>query len=750
MNSCSRQGPRRAARPVTLAPTASAALIAIGLLASGAAAFAQSEPAPADKDAKKDLQTLDRVEVTSGKRRQMQSDVAGTVTAISGADIESHGSADIEDLLKLTPGVQYNKGTADGSLISIRGVGTNSNGAAQGFTQSPTGIYIEDVPFTDPFAFVSTPDLAPFDLERVEVLRGPQGALYGSSSLGGAIRYILKKPSTSLTEGSVMAGISSTADGGTGWSTAAMVNIPIAMSTGKAGLRLVLNSRKDAGFIDNLGTGVKDANVIRVDGGRLLFTYALGDDFDATATYLRQHSKQADGPGISPFDYTTGTGYTKNPDQLKLQVRTAVPMAYDSTFDLATVQANLKLGDFRLTSLTGRQTKSRGAREDFSRDFYDPSAPGDKWTSDTFYDSTSTSQEFRLAPVTPGRVNWLVGAFWMSADVKRDQLVYHEPRAAVADLRFRRNGTATEKAAFADAEIKITDRLSADIGARYYKTQLSYDRIVGNTDADATSTPYASGDSGTTPKVSLRYVIDPSMSVYALASRGYRFGGISNLGSSPQGLPYKSDSLWNYEAGWRWSPSKTASLDVSVFRIDWKDVQLSELYVDPVTTRSFLVTGNVGKARSQGLELAAAWRPFSQFSLKGTFAYTDAVTSGGISIGGTGIPDGTRLPGTAKVQGTLDASTNFEGPWDSSARVSALLAYTGQRKAQIDSDLSLPAYTTLDLRATFSWNSVEFSAFVNNLSNSRGLSSAVDYFTTYTEFYPIRPRSIGVSLRYDY
>ncbi len=734
-----------------LAPTASAALIAIGLLAGGYAR-AQSEPAPADKDAQKqpqkDVQTLDRVEVTSGKRRQSQSDVAGTVSAISGADIENHGSADIEDLLKLTPGVQFNKGTADGSLISIRGVGTNSNGAAQGFTQSPTGIYIEDVPFTDPFAFVSTPDLAPFDLERVEVLRGPQGALYGSSSLGGAIRYILKKPNTSLTEGSVQAGISSTADGGTGWSTAAMLNIPIATTTGKAGLRIVLNSRKDAGFIDNLGTGVKDANVIRVDGGRILFTYALNPDFDVTATYLRQHSKQADGPGISPFDYTTGTGYTKSYDTL--QVKTAYPMAYDSTFDLATVQANLDLGDYRLTSLTGRQTKSRAAREDFSRDFYDPSTPGDKWTSDTFYDSSSTSQELRLAPVAPGRINWLVGAFWMSDDVKRDQLVYHEPRADIADLRFRRNGTATEKALFADAEIKFTEKLIGDIGARYYKTNLSYDRIVGNTDADSTSTPYSSGENGTTPKVSLRYVIDPTMSVYALASRGYRFGGISNLGSSPVGLPYKSDSLWNYEAGWRWSPSKTASLDVSVFRIDWKDVQLSELYLDPTTNRSTLVTGNVGKARSQGLELAAAWRPSATLSFKGTMAYTDAATSGGISIGGTPIPDGTRLPGTAKLQGTLDATASFEGPLDSSARVSALLAYTGERKAQIDSDLSLPAYTTLDLRATFGWNSVEFSAFVNNLTNSRGLSSAVDYFTTYTEFYPIRPRTIGVSLRYDY
>jgi outer membrane receptor protein involved in Fe transport len=319
----------------------------------------------------------------------------------------------------------------------------------------------------------------------------------------------------------------------------------------------------------------------------------------------------------------------------------------------------------------------------------------------------------------------------------------------VADLRFRRNGKATERAIFGDAEIKLTDKLIADIGARHYKTELSYDRIVGATGA-GDSTPYSSSESGTTPKYSLRYVIDSAMSVYALASRGYRFGGISNLGSSPVGVPYKSDSLWNYEAGWRWSPSKTASLDVSVFQIDWTDVQLSQLYVDPVTTRSFLVTGNVGKASSQGVELASSWRPLPSLSLKGALAYTKAVTSGGISLGGTPIASGTRLPGTAKMQGSFNATQTFDGPWSSSGRLSALVAYTGKRYAQIDSDLVLPAYTTVDLRSTLSWNAVELSAYVNNASNAKGLSSGVDFFTTYAEFYPIRPRTLGVSVRYDF
>lgn len=687
--------------------------------------------------------------VTASKRAQSVQDVSGTVTAIDGGRLERLGSTDSEDVMKLTPGVQFNKGAADASLLSIRGIGTNGNANTQGFTQAPTGIYIEDVPFTDPFAFVSVPDLTPFDLERVEVLRGPQGALYGSSSLGGAVRYIMAKPNLSQTQGSVTAGIQFMSHGGTGWSTAGMINLPLIAD--KAALRVVLNARKDPGFIDNIGTGVKNSNSNRVDGGRILFRVEPTDSLRVTAIYLRQESDQADGSGISAFDYETGLGYNV-PGFDALQVKTAFPQRLSSMFDLTTVQADWTVGGIQLTSLTGWQHKRRTLLEDFSRDFYDPAFLGDRWTSDTFLRTKSFSQELRISNATSGDFNWLIGAFYQSGSVRRDQQVFFEPRGTTPDLRFRRFGDAKEKALFADFELKVTPKFIIEAGARYYKTELAYDRITGIANPGV-AIRYTSDEDGITPKVALRYEFSPNLAAYVLASRGYRFGGISNLGTNPVGRPYKSDSLWNYEAGLRWSdPSGTANLDLSVFKIDWSDIQLAELFLDPASGRSFLVTGNIGKAKSTGLELAGAVRPTSNLTFRGALAYTDAVTDGGITISGATIASGTRLPGTAKLQGTFEGTLTFAGPLGSDGRVSAVFAHTGKRQAQIDSPLSLPAYSTLDLRLALTWSGLEVSAFVNNITDTRGLSGGVDYFNPqlYREFYPIRPRSFGLSARYDF
>ncbi len=201
-------------------------------------------------------------------------------------------------------------------------------------------------------------------------------------------------------------------------------------------------------------------------------------------------------------------------------------------------------------------------------------------------------------------------------------------------------------------------------------------------------------------------------------------------------------------------PSREVSLDLSVFVLDWKNIQMSTTNSD-----GFVLVTNAAKARSSGFEAALGWRPAQDFSLDASLALTDAKLGAAfVSAAGRTVDSGTELPGVAKVQGSLNATYRFAGPFASNASLSTVLQYMGKRQAQIDADLQLPAYATADLRLAFGWSNWELTGYVQNVADRRGQSSAQVNYSSYqnpgainfTEWYPIKPRTIGVSLRYDY
>ncbi|MDH0863864.1 TonB-dependent receptor [Mitsuaria sp. GD03876] len=725
-------------------------LLAVGSLISLAAAAQQAAPEPPKPEAKpgaddKAPVALDRVEITSSKRRQLQSEIAGTVTALSGSKLEQLGAVDAESVFKLSPGVQFNKGNADGALYSIRGIGTNTSSDNVIFGQASTGIYIEDVPFTDPYVYISSPDVMPFDLERVEVLRGPQGALYGSSSLGGAVRYLFAKPDLREQRFTVQAGASSVSGGGTGYNWAAMANQPLV--DGVAALRVVLGKRRDPGYVDNGTTGRKDVNVGNADSARVILAVKPMTGLDLTATYVRQKSTQDGDSGVSP-------------DPNRLSVNAPTDAKVDSKFDLGTVQVNWEVAGLRLTSLTGYQTKRRNQDSDLTYQLVpDFTIYGgvnypnvDRALNTERRSSNSFTQEIRLAPATPGDLNWLVGAFHQKANFFRTQKVTlpgaNDPENLPGDIYFEtlRRGEAVENSVFADVDWKLTPNWNVGAGARRFKTSVDFERSNFGAPLDY----FQDKDSGTTPRFSTRYQFSPQVAAYATASRGYRFGGINTTGSTP----YKSDSLWNYEAGLRLQPARNLSLDLSVFTLDWKNIQVST-----ANPEGFIVIGNVAKARSNGLEATLGWRPRSDLTLNASVAVTDAKLGASfVSANGRDVASGTQLPGVAKFQSTLEAAYRWAGPFDASSTLGAVLQHTGKRKAQLDADLDLPAYTTLDLRWTLTWSQIELAVFAQNVADKRGQSSAVVNYSTYqnpgavnyTQWYPIRPRTVGLNLRYDY
>ena len=205
------------------------------------------------------------------------------------------------------------------------------------------------------------------------------------------------------------------------------------------------------------------------------------------------------------------------------------------------------------------------------------------------------------------------------------------------------------------------------------------------------------------------------MAAYATASRGYRYGGINTIGS----LPYSSDSLWNYETGLRLQPAGEVSLDLSLFMLDWKNIQMQTTNAD-----GFVIITNAAKARSNGFEAALAWRPTQAFSLNGSLALTDAKLRASFdSASGRAVESCTTLPGVAKVQSTLDATYICRSVPDQRVGVRRA-AVRGQAQRADRRRPGLPAYTTADLRMAFGWSNWELTGYVQNVADQRGQSSA--------------------------
>ena len=727
-----------------------AALLIAGIVGFVAPACAQDAPAAAAKAASASGtdDTL-TVVITGGKRRETQREIAGTVTALQGSQLEEAGAKDMEDVFKLAPGVQLNKADPEHSLPTIRGVGTTMNSAAT-VQQATTGVYIDDVPFTDPWGFVSTVDLAPFDLEGVEVLRGPQGALYGSASLGGALLYVLNRPDPKATDFSLLANVDTVAHGGVGGSLYAMANKPLSQD---AAVRAVVFDRYDSGYIDNIGTGTKRANDLHQRGGRVMGEVKLTPAVTVTGTFLTQRT-------------TTGDGFAVSPDPSRLQIDTPTPSTRSSEFSLGYVKVEADLGQAMLTSITAHIDKDSKSETDSTRRaagigaLVDPSLPAFPVVEGpSTFKGSATSQEFRIASTGDAALSYVSGVFFQRSIFDDDskwivpggQALWGSTFGALLPddtlLHEVDSATAIEAAVFADAEYRLSNGISVGLGGREYHDKVHYDVDSNLLQGPLVATHDQSQD-GFTPKASVKYRFGDQM-WYALASKGYRFGGVNPA----SGTEYKSDSLWNYETGLRLSVARDFKLDLSAFYVDWKDVQVSST-VDGIDGVPVNGIANVGKASVKGLEAALNWRVSPDLSLASSIAWTDATTTVAFtSSNGAVVPSGTALPGTAKFQSSLQGSYYFHGPMQTQGRFDVVHSFIGKRSLAIDQAGTAQAYNEFDSRVVFTMDHWEIGAFVNNIADKRGVAGGQQ--TTglgtpnYTDYFLIKPRTIGMSLRYD-
>jgi len=688
-------------------------------------------------EASAELRSLDRVIVTAGKREEDQRELAGTVTVLDGIHLERDGIVDQEGAFKLAPGVQLNKGDAGANNITIRGLTTQSATEGGGAQQQPTGLYLEDVPLNAPIGKGVIPDLAPFDLDRIEVLRGPQGALFGSGSLGGAVRYLFARPDLDKFGASAMVSVANASGGGTGVSGYGMLNAPIA--DGLAAVRLVAYDRNEPGFIDNLGTGTRDVNALEQRGGRVLFSGRPTDGFAATLVLSTERLEQ-DGRAYVTPDPDSSTRNAPTDGTAK------------TAFDFGSLTVDYDVGGHTFTSLTGYwRTDASGMGDDTelfaSLGLVLPAVirPFDN-------SSHAASQEFRVASNGDGPWSYVAGVFYQRSSSEGDAAQIAQGAEAIfgtdvlVDMHTRLGGT--EAALFFDGEYRFDDAWSASVGGRYYRTTTRYHSEGYTFPAETVLSPPDGKETGVTPKISVKYRFGDGAAWYGLASKGYRYGGVN---VHPPFSTYRSDSLWNYETGLRLNPLPGMQLDLTAFLLDWSDAQF--VYYDDSGALPFSGIGNVGKARSVGVEGVFRYRFSQALDVAAMLAYLDAETTEDfLTAPGQLIPAGSRLPGSAKLQTSLQANFRFDGPFGSAGTFGALHSYLGSRYTDLGGQYVAPEFQTLDLSLGFVRDGWSVSGHLANAFDSRGVlsrtgSPGVPWFGQY---YLQRPRTFTLSLRYDY
>ena len=688
-----------------------------------------------------DSDAIFEVIVTATKRQERARDIAGSVSAMSGEQLEAVGAQSYQDYLSRTPGVVFNAGPLGDSTAIIRGVGT-SVGKDQG--QGPTGYYINEIPLTEPGYAIAIPDVDTFDVERVEVLRGPQGTLFGSSALGGAINFVAREASTESFDAALQTSASSThhSDGDLGYTGKGMLNVPLSDTFA---IRGVAYYRTEAGYLDNIGTGRKASNEQTDEGGRFSAVWTPGEGTKVSLLSLYDKSETPD------FGY-------RYPDLGEFARNTLIPEPVEYELQLHSLRLDQDVGIGTLTAIAGYSEKKRNLTNDFTV-FYGEGLPNPT----PYFDrgkSENRSFELRLASPKGEKFDYLIGVMGTKTDkTLRDSISsvgsnsILAPDNDPADLRGDEfywgvgKTDGEEKALFGEANYRFAEQWTLTFGGRYFDTEVN-SRSVFNGVFYPGSLSLPAGhqtEDGFAPKVSLAWRRDADLMVYALASKGYRFGNPNTIFplagfDTPSG--WETDSLWNYEVGVKttWLDRRLQA-DLTVFVIDWSDLQVRLYRPDDVTFGT-----NAGKARNIGQEFSGMWRMNDVFDLTLNVTHLDAqLTETVVSAGNTVLTDGQQLPGASEWQISALATARLPLAYSPTVTLSHRYLTDAPQSLQTP-NLRINGFGQTDLRVGATFDAVSVNLFVNNVADKRGVTFGYGDFGLGEQDFIIRPRTIGVSL----
>jgi outer membrane receptor protein involved in Fe transport len=713
---------------------------AAGLLGLGAVAAATAQTST-------NVSVLEEVVVTAQKFEQKLSETPLSVTAISARNLEVLGATQFRDFASTVPSLTFTTSGVGSTQVNLRGITTGNN-------ISPTvGIYVDEVPYGSSTPFASGAQLALdvglFDVSRIEVLRGPQGTLYGASTMGGLLKYVSVLPDVSAFGATARAGVVNTSGGGVGYDAAAAINAPLADD--KAALRVSGFYTHDSGFIDNLANGRDDVNESNVYGGRADLLVKPVEKLSLRLAAFAQDINR-DGTASADFGLASGDPIDGDLDQRRLRAE-----PFEQEFRLVSGTLTYDFENAALTSISSYQTVRSHAITDVS-EFFGPALAASGLVLGSIEvekenETDKFTQEVRLA-ATGTLLDWSIGGFY--TDEQSDQfqtLNASTPDGAVFPvdlLTVNLPSSYEEYAGFGTLTWHLTQQLDFTGGVRYAHNSQRFEQI-GSGPLIFSVPERSETDSIVTYLGTIRYRASENLMSYVRYATGYRPGGpnvvLNDLSGQPLANPtFGADKLRSYEGGIKASSADGRfGIDAAVYFIKWDDLQINAV------RNGLGVVDNAAAAESKGAELTLTFVPTPQLTLVGAFGYVDAeLSEDAPDLGGF---DGDRLPDTPEFTGTLSADYSFEVA-GREAFLGTTVRHVTDRVSSYDvsagsPQYDLPEYTTVDLRTGLQLGSARLQLYVRNAFDERGKLSATTAFSALggpVWVSLVQPRTIGFNV----
>ena len=752
---------------------------ALVVLSFGVIGAAQAQvAAPAPQGGGVNPEKIERVEVTATRAASAVDvqKVPAAVTVLKPESLAKFGLGNLSDIASQVPAMSVQEQAPGVNNITMRGLVVRGIVPSEIQDSSLVAVYVDDMPVT---LKSGNPDLKVLDLERIEVLQGPQGTLFGAGAMAGAVRQITQKPDTNELFGSVEAvGSRTSGFGGNNHNLRGMVNLPLKSEV--LGLRLTGYTGNDSGFIQNALTGAT-SNAVSTNQGRaalrLRASAELLVDASVTASNVKGGVNDAYA-GLAPFTTIALLPQNSN-DNLQLY---NLALSYDlGRAQLVSSTSYLHRDTLYLTS----------AQYPATAFIFGGKAPLMQAAYTIGNAVTDFAQEFRLNSKDAGPLKWTAGAFFESGKrtTRQDEpTTGFDARFAAThnfpgynsqsnDLAFGpddffsglQHAKSRQAALFAEATYTVWDKLDLTAGLRLFRGTQDFDlrftglfgNLVGASPAAPVGVPEESRSSataqGANPRFAAAYHVDAEHLLYAAAGKGFRYGGNNqpvpfNFCGVNAPSTFAPDSLWNYELG-----SKNTLLDrrmtfnVSAYLIEWSDVQVFNKL--PCT---YYFTQNAGKLRSQGVELETAFKLTRRASLGLSASCNDAYAKHTVltGIAAQNIPAGSRTPYAPHVAASATFSYAVPVQGTDEIGISASYAYRGKAYTNFAKEQGgyseIPSSNTVNATVTYKTRGYELGLFGSNLTNGNKVN---DVTTNSIAIQPgdtlfmARPRTIGLRMK---